>query len=136
MLHSLSPIHSTLSSHDTVWMESYKVERNWGHVGSQFYWIMTSIDTDNILAAAETWDLSLHPKSLHLATAGLDAKVRVLSSAPENFGEELTTMQASGTFGTTVEYVSLMRSFLDHRINQKLMVYSKVTGWSIARCRD
>lgn len=73
--------------------------------------------------AAETWDLSLHPKSLHLATAGLEAKVRVLSSAPENFGEELATMQASGTFGTTVEYVNMPTGQLSHRTGRKLTVF-------------
>ena len=41
-----------------------------------------------------------------MATAGSEGRVRVMSSAVENFGEELMTMDATGTFGTSVEYVS------------------------------
>lgn len=57
------------------------------------------------VSTAETWSLSLNPNSLHLATAGAEARVKILSSAVENFGEELTTMDATGTFGSAVEYV-------------------------------
>ncbi|ORY90703.1 WD40-repeat-containing domain protein [Leucosporidium creatinivorum] len=56
------------------------------------------------LGPAETWSISLNPRSLHLATAGSEARVRILSSAVENFGEELTSMDATGTFGSAVEY--------------------------------
>lgn len=57
------------------------------------------------VVAAETWGLALNPKSLHLATSGGKATVRVMSSAVETFGDELTTMAATGTFGTAIKYV-------------------------------
>lgn len=56
--------------------------------------------------AAETWSVTLNPTNLHMATAGLDAKVQILSSDIETFGDVLFTMSGSGTFGTAVEYVS------------------------------
>ncbi|KAK4701651.1 hypothetical protein P7C70_g4579, partial [Phenoliferia sp. Uapishka_3] len=56
------------------------------------------------LGPSETWGLALHPKSRHLATTAGNATVRIMSSDVENFGEELTTMEATGTFGTSIEY--------------------------------
>lgn len=41
-----------------------------------------------------------------MATAGNEGKVRIMSSAVDNFGEEVMTMDATGTFGSSVEYVS------------------------------
>jgi WD40 repeat protein len=59
---------------------------------------------------AESWGLSLHPKSLNLATAGTEAKIRIMSSSIENFGEILSVAEGRGTFGMAVEYVSLIKS--------------------------
>lgn len=50
--------------------------------------------------------MSINPRSLHIATTGSEARVRILSSTVENFGEQLTTMEATGTFGSAIEYVS------------------------------
>ncbi|KAL8279858.1 hypothetical protein RQP46_007708 [Phenoliferia psychrophenolica] len=68
-------------------------------------WNMNGIqEARKELGPSETWGLALHPRSLHLATSAGNATVRVMSSAVENFGEELTTMSATGNFGTSVEY--------------------------------
>lgn len=40
-----------------------------------------------------------------MATAGDKGKVTIMSSAKENFGEVIGTLEATGTFGTAVEYV-------------------------------
>lgn len=40
-----------------------------------------------------------------MATAGDKGKVTIMSSAKENFGEVISTLEATGTFGTAVEYV-------------------------------
>ncbi|GAA5952707.1 hypothetical protein JCM21900_000410 [Sporobolomyces salmonicolor] len=56
------------------------------------------------LGPAESWGVSLSPKAAQLATAGGEGRVRVLSAAMENFGEELATMEATGSFGSAIEY--------------------------------
>lgn len=68
--------------------------------------------------SAETWSISLNPRNLHLATAGSEGRVRIISSAVENFGEELTSMDATGTFGSAVEYVSSARLTPSARIRK------------------
>lgn len=54
---------------------------------------------------AASWDISLHPRSEQMATAGDKGKVTIMSSAKDNFGEVISTLEATGTFGTAVEYV-------------------------------
>ncbi|GAA5924605.1 WD40 repeat domain-containing protein [Sporobolomyces koalae] len=56
------------------------------------------------LGPAESWGLSLNPKAEILATAGNEGKVKVLSSSKEDFGDELATLEASGSFGSAVRY--------------------------------
>ncbi|GAA6007866.1 hypothetical protein JCM11491_006517 [Sporobolomyces phaffii] len=56
------------------------------------------------LGPAESWALSLHPTAPVVATAGNDAKVKVLNAAAEGFGDPLATYEASGTFGSAVRY--------------------------------
>ncbi|GAA5954424.1 hypothetical protein JCM8115_004585 [Rhodotorula mucilaginosa] len=56
------------------------------------------------LPAAASWDISLHPRSEQMATAGDKGKVTIMSSAKDNFGEVISTLEATGTFGTAVEY--------------------------------
>lgn len=41
-----------------------------------------------------------------MATAGNEGKVKVLSAATEDFGDELASLEASGTFGSAIRYVS------------------------------
>ncbi|BGP45514.1 Ski complex subunit Rec14 [Rhodotorula kratochvilovae] len=53
---------------------------------------------------AASWDLSLNPRAGTMATAGGEGKVMVLSSAVDTFGDELAALEATGTFGTAVEY--------------------------------
>ena len=40
-----------------------------------------------------------------MATAGDKGKVTIMSSAKDNFGEVISTLEATGTFGTAIEYV-------------------------------
>jgi hypothetical protein len=40
-----------------------------------------------------------------MATSGDKGKVTIMSSAKDNFGEVISTLEATGTFGTAVEYV-------------------------------
>ncbi|BGP18991.1 hypothetical protein JCM10213_009300 [Rhodosporidiobolus nylandii] len=56
------------------------------------------------LGPAESWAVSLHPRTEVLATSGQEGTVRVLSASVEGFGEELAKMDAAGSFGTSVEY--------------------------------
>ncbi|GAA5979770.1 hypothetical protein JCM10908_003038 [Rhodotorula pacifica] len=56
------------------------------------------------LAAAASWDISLHPRLEQMATAGDKGKVTIMSSAKDNFGKVISTLEATGTFGTAVEY--------------------------------
>ncbi|GAA5973304.1 hypothetical protein JCM11641_003064 [Rhodosporidiobolus odoratus] len=56
------------------------------------------------LGPAESWGVSLHPRTEVLAAAGQEGRVRVLSASAEGFGEELASMEAAGSFGTAVEY--------------------------------
>ncbi|GAA6041299.1 hypothetical protein JCM8097_001326 [Rhodosporidiobolus ruineniae] len=56
------------------------------------------------LGPADSWDISLHPRTDVLATAGQEGRVRVMSAGAEGFGEELAAMEAAGSFGTAVEY--------------------------------
>jgi hypothetical protein len=62
------------------------------------------------LGPAESWAVSIHPRTLHLATAGNEGKVKILSSAVDNFGEEIYAMDATGAFATTVNFVSSLRN--------------------------
>ena len=54
---------------------------------------------------AESWGLSLNPRAPIVATAGEGGKVNVLSASTDDFGEELATMDATGTFGSAIRYV-------------------------------
>ncbi|GAA5884780.1 hypothetical protein JCM3774_003815 [Rhodotorula dairenensis] len=56
------------------------------------------------LAAAASWDISLHPRLEQMATSGDKGKVTIMSSAKDNFGQVISTLEATGTFGTAVEY--------------------------------
>ncbi|GAA5875290.1 hypothetical protein JCM8547_006890 [Rhodosporidiobolus lusitaniae] len=56
------------------------------------------------LGPAEAWDVSLHPRTEILATAGQEGRVRVLSASADGFGEELALLDAAGSFGMAVEY--------------------------------
>lgn len=56
-------------------------------------------------SAAESWGLSLNPRAPIVATAGEGGKVNVLSASTDDFGEELATMDATGTFGSAIRYV-------------------------------
>lgn len=58
------------------------------------------------LGPAESWAVSIHPKVPHFATAGNEGRVRILSTAVDNFGEEIYAMDATGAFATTVKFVS------------------------------
>ncbi|GAA5885148.1 hypothetical protein JCM6882_007250 [Rhodosporidiobolus microsporus] len=53
---------------------------------------------------AQSWGISLHPRTEVLATAGQSGCVKVLSASAEGFGEELAQLEATGSFGTAVEY--------------------------------
>lgn len=48
------------------------------------------------LGPAESWGLSLHPTSLNLVTAGEEGKIRVMSSAIDNFGEVICRLEGRG----------------------------------------
>lgn len=61
---------------------------------------------------AASWDISLHPRLEQMATAGDKGKVTIMSSAKDNFGEVISTLEATGTFGTAVEYVRGSRNTL------------------------
>ncbi|GAA5870756.1 hypothetical protein JCM16303_001578 [Sporobolomyces ruberrimus] len=56
------------------------------------------------LGPAESWGLSLNPRQPVMATAGNEGKVKVLSAATEGFGDELASLEASGTFGSAIRY--------------------------------
>jgi len=64
--------------------------------------------------AAESWGLSLNPRQAVMATAGNEGKVKVLSASTEDFGNELATLDASGSFGSAVRYVSNPARAFDH----------------------
>ncbi|POY76022.1 hypothetical protein BMF94_0745 [Rhodotorula taiwanensis] len=67
------------------------------------------------LGPAVSWDVSLHPRLEQMATAGDKGKVTIMSSAKDNFGEVLATLEATGTFGTAVEYASPTLALRDPR---------------------
>ncbi|GAA5959053.1 hypothetical protein JCM3765_006323 [Sporobolomyces pararoseus] len=56
------------------------------------------------LGPAESWGLSLNPRQAVMATAGNEGKVKVMSASTEDFGNELATLDASGSFGSAVRY--------------------------------
>lgn len=56
------------------------------------------------LGPAESWGLSLNPRQAVMATAGNEGKVKVMSASTEEFGNELATLDASGSFGSAVRY--------------------------------
>ncbi|TNY20074.1 WD40-repeat-containing domain protein [Rhodotorula diobovata] len=61
-------------------------------------------ETRKTFGPAASWDISLHPRTETMSTAGADGKVMVLSSAVDTFGDELASLEAKGTFITAVEY--------------------------------
>ncbi|GAA5850208.1 hypothetical protein JCM3766R1_006810 [Sporobolomyces carnicolor] len=85
--------------------------------GSSSYFVSNSIDSvvsrfdfdgtlqgRKQLGPAESWGLSLNPRQPVMATAGNEAKVKILSASTEDFGLELATLEASGSFGSAVRY--------------------------------
>jgi hypothetical protein len=102
-LRTWSRVRSTRSSADGASTASSKGGRSWVRVRLA---LVSSPHFSLIFPpAAESWDVSLHPRTDILATAGQEGRVRVLSSSAENFGEELALLEAAGSFGTAVEYV-------------------------------
>ncbi|KAM0787931.1 hypothetical protein ACM66B_006136 [Microbotryomycetes sp. NB124-2] len=56
------------------------------------------------LGPAESWGVSLSPRSLHMATAGEKGKVKVMSSDTDTFGHTVANMEATGNFASVVQY--------------------------------
>ncbi|KAK4052127.1 Ski complex subunit Rec14 [Microbotryomycetes sp. JL201] len=63
-----------------------------------------SSDTSGFRTVAESWAVSLSPKSMHMVTAGDQAKVKIMSSSKDTFGEVVAAMEATGNFASVVQY--------------------------------
>jgi len=89
------------------------------------------------LGPAESWGVSIHPRTLHLATAGSEARVKIMSSSVDNFGEEVYAMDAAGAFATAIKFVSIHPGSIEKPdgSNYFMLILALVTPTNISEPR-